>query len=60
MIAGCLWEPTNNVSIVLVMETALATSHSLHHLANVLCTSTNSLIPDNFGISFGGVISDPQ
>jgi hypothetical protein len=50
MIAGFLWEPTSNVSIVFMMETALATSHPLHHLASALCASANNLIPDNFGI----------
>jgi hypothetical protein len=60
MIAGFLWEPASNVSYVSIMETALATSYPLHHLASALCGSANELIPDNFGISFGGVISDPQ
>jgi hypothetical protein len=36
MVAGFLWEPISNVLIVSIMETALATSYPLHHLASAL------------------------
>jgi hypothetical protein len=53
MIAGFLWEPTSNVSNVSIVETALATSYPLRHLASAMCASANDLIPDNFRILFG-------
>jgi hypothetical protein len=59
-VAGFLWEPTSNVSIMAIMETAMVNSYLVHHLASAFCASANDVIPDNFGIFFRGVISDPQ
>jgi hypothetical protein len=56
-IAGFLWEPTNDVSII---ETALATGHPLHDLATAVSALGIHLISHNFGMLFDGDISDPH